>query len=387
MLDEQAYVDELGSLELIEELESTYLRVHGCPTINVSSWDPSAEFKAELEGTLDIPVRWPSVDYVFSYDIERSGEILNALGFSPDAVGWLITPSGSVSIVCVVNWLAAMGFGELTVLFPAYFSLRHICRRCGVAIRQRFMVRKRDTFRLPELNEQNFGPPGVLWITNPTYATGVHWGERETAELYRLLDRGWYIVADECLAIAGNELGTHFGGHPNFIGIYAPHKSVCVNAVKFSLLTFHAEYQRFYDHWADVLYGCLGSSAVAAIDHYLSINFSEYSNRFIGKTNHARAFVAGLCQSLSGVELDSTSIGQFGTCYFPSLSSSLGNNLDFLRSTINSTGGSFIPGNRNHFDDALGFNFRINFAQDSPLFRSTLTRLIEQLSKQATGQH
>jgi hypothetical protein len=292
-----------------------------------------------------------------------------------------------VSIVCVVNWIAAMGFRELTVLFPAYFSLRHICRRYGVAIEEFFMLRRRDGFVLPGLDDESFGPAGVLWITNPTYATGVHLGDRERGELQRLLDRGWYVVADECLTILGNELGRHFGGHPRFIGIYAPHKSVCVNAVKFSALVFHTQYQRFYDHWADVLYGCLGSSNVAAINHYLSANFSEYSTRFIRETSHARAFVVGLCNGLPGVELDLLSLGQFGTCYFPEVASSLGNDSDFLRSAINSTGGSFIPGSRNHFDDALGFNFRINFAQDSPLFRGTLTRLIEHFRNRRTMEY
>jgi hypothetical protein len=382
-LDEQAYVDELSAVEVIEELENDYLIAHGCKTINVSHWDPSPELVRRLESFLDVPFRWPAVNYLFSYDLERGPEVRKALGLAASSCGGLITPSGSASMVCVVNWLAAMGMRQLTVLFPAYFSLRHICRRCDVNVVERFMVRHTREYCLPPLPQKPPAQPSVLWVTNPVYATGVRFAAADICELRRLLDCGWHVVADESLAIAGSELGRELCDHPRFVGIYSPHKSICVNAVKFSLLAFPSQFQRFFDHWADVLYGCLSSSNFAAVDHYLSENFRAYSAEFFARIDQTRAFVSEICVAVPGVELDSSPTGNFATCYFPKIPSRFGADREFLHAAIDSTGASFIPGNRNRFDDAIGFNFRINFAQDSPLFRGTLKRLITHFSARA----
>ena len=378
---DSSYIPELTTLDAIEELEQAYLDAHGCRTINVSHWDPSETFKNQIKGHLDIPLTWPTIDYLFSYttgvSVGASNGIPKSLGFSPSENGLLITPSGSVSIVCAVNWLAAMGMSQLVVLFPAYFSLLYMCKRYKVEVVEKYMRRTADGYALPEISDGDAKKPRAIWITNPVYSTGVYLSDSDVQKLRDLMDDGWHVIADECLAIPGRELSHQLSDHPRFIGIYTPHKVICVNAVKFSAIGFDIQYQKFFNHWADVLYGCLGTSTRAGIAHFLSPNFPEYQVRFLARVDEARDFVAKICGRYPNVELDATSLGHFATCYFPALPSRLGDDIAFLRETVQATGGSFIPGNRNHFDPAFGFNFRINFSQDSALFRGTLVRLID----------
>jgi hypothetical protein len=382
--DALTYIPELDCLDLIEDLEHDYLDAFGSRPINVSHWDPSDSFTKALTVFLDLPIEWSAVNYMFSYttgtSIGASEGIAAAFGYDEAASGALITPSGTVSIVCAVNWIAAMGFKKLNVLFPAYFSLIHICERCGIEVIPHYMPRLSDSFSIPDITAST---PGVVWISNPTYSTGVYYPDTEIEKIRALLELGWYVVADECLALSGLELGRKLSAYPRFIGIYAPHKAICVNAVKFSALCFDIRFQRFFNHWADVLYGCLGLSTRAGVAHYLSDKFQQYQSRFLERLSSPRHFIAGICQSTSAASLDVNSIGHFATCYFLTLPALLGDDGIFLKRTINASGASFIPGNRNHFDPTFGFNFRINFGQDSTMFRGAICRLIDFLTIQA----
>jgi len=282
-----------------------------------------------------------------------------------------------------VNWLAAIGMKQITVCSPAYFSLFHICRRYGIEISEKFMARSPQGYDLPELTELNQCEPGVLWLTNPIYSTGVPIRTEDVKIIACLLEGGWHVIADECLAVQGVELGRSLGHHPRFVGIYAPHKGICINAVKFSAILFNKRNQRFFDHWADILYGCLSISTKAAIAHFLSSNFETYGNMFFERINLAKRFIQSAIRNTPGALSDYDSVGCFITCYFPRLKSSLGNDPHFLENVIAASGGSFIPGCRNHFDPALGFNLRINLSRDSTMFRGIFVRLLGSIEETA----
>ena len=49
------------------------------------------------------------------------------------------------------------------------------------------------------------------------------------------------------------------------MGIYTPHKSVCMNGLKFSVIAFHPSHQKIFQDLADILLGGLSLSAVGAI--------------------------------------------------------------------------------------------------------------------------
>jgi hypothetical protein len=182
-------------------------------------------------------------------------------------------------------------------------------------------------------------------------------------------------VADECLALAGQEIGRELGHHAGFVGIYTPHKTICLNGAKFSVIVFDRSQQAFFDQWSDILCGGLSVSAGLALRHFLSPNFAHYDEVFRAKTKAALLAAGQLSALCPTGELDSDTEGHFVTFYMPTLSAELGADQEFLWRMASASAAVVIPGTRNHFDPTVGFCFRINLALDGPAFRGALGRL------------
>ena len=183
------------------------------------------------------------------------------------------------------------------------------------------------------------------------------------------------------LALTPTNVPRALGGHKNFVGIYTPHKALCVNGLKFSIIAFHPDLEDFFDDWADVLFGGLSLSSSAAIGHFLSAEFDNYRNAFICSIETARAWHNDLLAEYEGcIKTDDRSRGHFLTVYFPFIDAKLGNSIPFIEAVIEATGAAFIPGNRSGFNPEAGFCFRVNLAQDSSQFRGALARLYRYLS-------
>lgn len=372
-------IPELATLDFLDKIKNNYKLKFGVDPYNISDWDPSVNFKNEIIPNLKIPPINELIDYSFSYTNNYRAEILKSLGFDIKQKGCLITPSGSVSILCVVNWLNAMTDKIVHVFCPVYFSLIHNCNNFNIKITKQYLIKKQTNFSLPDnLNII----PSVVWITNPVYCTGVHINnKRIVGQLKQIMNNGKYLIADECLAISGKELSRTLGNEKNFIGIYAPHKSICVNGIKFSVIVFDKIHQDFFDHWADILYGCLPASSNSSISHFLSTNFINYQNLFLQRISETFNFIIKLCKPHDVVKYDKDGLGYLITLYFPKINGKLSLNSDFLHEMTYQTGGYFIPGIRNHFDPKFGLCFRVNLARDSPIFRSTIVRLINYLKQ------
>jgi hypothetical protein len=380
-------------VDIIETIQEKCLRLRGKPCLNVSHWDPSEEFTAPLLTALQIPNHASPVPYVFSYQVSDWEKILQALGFDPAFYELLFTPSGSVSILCVANWLAAMEAREIQVLCPAYFSLFHNCSRLRIDAKKTYLKRTQrpgngsTEYTPPDSDNGQWKKPGVLWVTNPVYCTGIYLNEETIAWVKDLLERGWYVIADECLAVDGRELGRQIGCHPRFLGIYAPHKTICLNGIKFSALVIPRPFEPFFDSWEDALYGSLASSTCTGIRHYLSPNFRHYQSVFSKRLDQPRRFLIETCKRFPRASLDRGFTGYYATCHFPHLSHSLGRDAAFLMDVAEKTDSVFIPGNHNYFDPALGLNFRINLTRDSAEFRRTIACLVEHLSSCNRNSH
>jgi hypothetical protein len=149
--------------------------------------------------------------------------------------------------------------------------------------------------------------------------------------------------------------------------------------VKFSIATFHAKYLPVMQRWSDIWYGGINFSSSIAINHFLSPNYNNYLSTFQRAISSTRRLFNIICSS-HGAETDPDNEGHFVTCYFPAVSSRLGNSIGFLRNLIFKTGGSLIPGNRSRFSSTLGFCFRVNLARAGRYFQPTLTRLVKHIA-------
>lgn len=373
---------EIECIEMLENIEHSYAKRFGAAPFNVSHWDSSPEFENEMLGHLEIPAFGSLASYRFSYQITKPDLVITKLGGAAGLHGSLFTPSATTSILCVLNWLKSQRKKRILAICPAYFSLAHACCRFGLTLNRAYLKRDNGGFTLPSANSSIWRTPSVLWLTNPVYGAGVYLSKDNLLFISGLLKSGWTVVADECLALPGQEMIRSLGKHESFVSIYSPHKNVCINGIKFSVILFSRKHLAFMERWADVWYGGLGCSSSLAISHFLSTNFDSYQSVFLNAIARQREIFSQLCQK-HNVEMDNNAKGHFVSCYFATLSSRFGNSRIFVENLVNSTGGSVITGNRSRFGRECGFCFRVNLARGGPRFRPTLTRLIEQVASSA----
>lgn len=371
---------ELNALNEIEQLSERYQKKYGHTPFDVSHWDPSEEFKSKVANHLLLPNQAEAINYSFSWTLKNRLELFNSFNFNDSMHGCLITPSGSVSILCMVQWLKLKGYKEVKVICPTYFTLLNNCRNLGIKVDKKFLIRKGREYHIPQSLSKDIKLGDTVWFTNPVYCTGVAYNDDAIFTMIQLLERGVRVIVDECLAPRGSELSQKLAQYPLFMGIYAPHKTICVNGYKFSLITFPKEDQDLMDMWSDPIFGCLSASNIIAVNHYLNRNFSTYAELIKNKNGNTRKIINELVNYFSNVNTDLDPIGYLQTLYFPKIDFSKSIDNDFLWYIIENTAGIFTPGQSNHFSDSIGFCFRVNLMRDSPQFRATLFRLLKILN-------
>lgn len=376
---------ELETIDLSERVSKKLKKESGVGPYLLSYWNPEREFLESIPTKLKVTDYSNHIDYVFSSTLEESSieisEVIEKLGFSSGGAGGLVTPSGSASLNCVINWLKQKNVKKIISISPDYFSVKHICNSFEIEVENVDLVRNGEYF-FPDTALSTSDNSIPVWITNPVYNTGVYFQDSDIQEIENWLIEGRTVILDECLALSGMQLGPRFQKYPNFIGIYAPHKTICVNGVKFSIIVCNKDDQGHFDQWADALYGCLSTSTVSAIKHYLSPNFKEYETLVTKKLDESfESLVNELSKSENFCEYDTNSKGYLRTLYFPWLASDYLNDPVVLEEFIRNTQTTVIAGNSNHFPEDIGFCFRINLMRDSVGFRDSIKRVLKYLSQ------
>lgn len=378
-------VHELEDLSDLEAIAEDYEAQYGAPPFDVSHWNPSNETLHALLKYLRIPSSSVVGPYIYSQDLDSERrKVVERLGFSSKEMECLVVPTGTSATPFAVWWMKACCVKRTIVLCPAYFPVFYACEMVDLPFVPIYLRRHAGGWELPVADieaalggsRSNVG----LWVTNPIYSTGSPLQLRDVQFVDSLLAQGVFVVADECLSPSGRELGRRLNHKRRFLGIYSPHKSVSINAIKFAAMIFDSSYLDFFGDWADILIGGLGVSTYLALSHFLGDNFVKFQSAFASRIGDARQLVSEMVREHApAVELDTQSEGYFVTCYAPHLPArpSLSS---FLRPLVFETGAILIPGARNHFGPDIGFNFRINLARACPEFFAALRRILNYLS-------
>lgn len=363
----------ISSFDILEELSEKYEYEFGMKPYDVSYWDPSPEFLNEMINCLHFIYPQDVISYNYTYLLKEKKAILQSLGFDPKIKDCIITPNGTASIMLVSHWLKCHHVKKLNLIHPAYFSIVNNCFNDDISITNiETDIINQYNLNINPLDFKN----EFFWCSNPLYSTGFHLSDSHINILTELIENENVLILDECVSRKNFELSHILGNHKNFIGIYAPHKSICVNGVKFSIIVFNQEDEPFFDQSIDFLCGGINTASISAINHYLSKEYDLYNKIFYGKIIKTNKFVDDICSRYKNTYYDYKSIHYLKTVYFPNIPAELGLNLDFIWNAIRSTGTIFIPGCLNHFPSNAGLSFRINLARDSPQFRASITRLI-----------
>lgn len=378
-------IEELRGLEALEILAEDYKLKYGALPFNLSHWDPSIEVSRFLSKYLKLPALPSPMHYIYSYYTGVHDKVAEKLGFEWKNHTCLLLHSGTSAIVLATWWAKAMGFEKLLIVCPTYFPVIYLAQVMTMPFQLLFAQREAGNWALPQeaLSECIRGvKKTVVWITNPIYCTGVYLSREDRQFLASLLDAGVAIVADECLSKSGYEISRELGEKENFVGLYTPHKSVCLNAIKFGAVVFNRKDEEFFDSWADVFTGGLSASNHSGIFHFLDKrNFYKFDMEFSNLIEDERKRVIEIIKSYKGsFEIDENCIGHFMTCYFPALPAQEADDDDFVRDFVNETATLLISGVKNHFNPDWGFCFRINLARRSRQFYASLHRTLDYLA-------
>jgi aspartate/methionine/tyrosine aminotransferase len=379
-------IRELEEIYYLKEVTAEYKIQNGANPFELSHWDPSDQLVKALLSYLKLPPLPLAAPYIYSYYLEVQQQIVRGVGYTEPTRTCLLVQAGTSAMLLATWWVKSLNIERLIIMCPAYFPIFYLAQMLGLNHIHVYMSRDQGAWQIPkdEILSIVHGAPSntAIWITNPVFCTGSYLSESDIEFLDSLLKSGVAVVADECLSVNGYEIGKRLIDSDRLLALYSPHKSVCLNAVKFAAIVFDVKYQLFFDDWADVLVGGLAASSHSAIHHFLSDNFLHYQSAFLESVNATRSEVIQMFSSSNSlIETDENSIGYFLTCYAPRIAGSNGNNREFLRQLVFDTGALVVPGLRNHFSPDIGFNFRINLARRCPQFFSALHRVLEFLTK------
>ena len=273
-------IKELNFLDDIDSIEEEYKRKYGISAFNISNWNSSKEFKQDIIKLLSLQNDIDNLDYIFSYDQteKQVGNVLSKLGVT-ESKATLFTHSGSASILNVLNLLKMNGVKKLVILCPVYFTVIHVCNILNIDYDFVYIERKNNTYVIDGDKFKGIGNKSVaFWITNPIYCTNVYYNS-DQINFFDTLSENNFTVFDESLCMMEYFISPKIKSN-NTIALYSPHKAICMNGTKFSLVTTNVKFQNQLDAWSDVLCGCLSCSNQIAINHFLSDSFMNYKKTF-----------------------------------------------------------------------------------------------------------
>lgn len=139
------------------------------------------------------------------------------------------------------------------------------------------MEKQGPSFILPNNYDKILKNCQCIWLTNPVYCTGTYWEENFINNLNDLIEgTDTLLVIDESLSEIHRLISPKISSR-RCITITSPHKALCTNGIKFSVILFPSQYSQIIDTWSDILTGCLSLSALTAIHHlYLLIMMTIY---------------------------------------------------------------------------------------------------------------
>lgn len=375
------FIDRITQMIELRGIQNKYCDKYGKEPYNVSSWLSSRAYSNAMLSQIKMP-EIETLEYVYTYSMDK--KILEGVKkkldpSTGDEMGITFVDNGTQAIVTLVNMIKQYKYKKICIINPAYFSIAQTLKAFDIEYDELNLKRLNGHYLLPyeELVEAKYD---VIWMTSPIFSTSVYHNKETENMMHNLMDMGSLIISDECFCVPGNELIRRVKKRDNFIAIYSPHKSMCLNTFKFAAIVYPERFDTFIEHWVDVLTGNLPASSLSAIKHFLELNFDECQKVYKEFMSIAYRDVQALIHSNDNVTSDDIMTGSLLTLYFNNLTFDQIKSYSFIEETICSTGKAFYPSFLNGFDETFGFAFRVNLALYDEDFITSLDRLICHLS-------
>lgn len=359
----------------LDDVVEKYTQLSGKVPVNISHWDAASIYQKRIATAirLDIEMGQSRLNYEFSNTLPVS--LLNALGAKLGGKQVLVCPSGTASNLMALVVLKHIGKQRLIIVGPCYFQIPILAQSLGLSVVHADIC---DAATGIAESALLFEDPmnDAIWVTNPIYCIGQYHSRADQNRLVDILSAGGCVVADECNALQGQELSHVLGHFSGFIGTYAPHKSLCVNGLKFGVLLTSiiddANMRRLSDSWI----GPLPRSVRTDIRHFLSDNFQTLKAICENSTYSSEKVIRSILENKDSQTnlLDGT--GHFRVISFPQTNTCYERSERVYLEILKKTNTSYIPMSLNHASKRLGFSFRVNLLQDDTTLLRYLPNLV-----------
>lgn len=372
-------IQELLSLDDIEECERVFTIKNGYAPFNVSTWNPSEYFLNHYILNQVILSDSDYIHYLYSYELPNDTllKIRQKIGVKEE-YGCIVTNSGTASITLVTAILKQMDIKNILIISPAYYSIFYNCMQQGIEIKEIHMLHKNQSYILPlEQINSVLDTVEAIWITNPIYNTGIYYSDKDISYLKDCVLPNKYLICDECFSLNGKELIRSLDKLDHFIGIYDPMKQIMINGLKFSAILLPIELQKLVNQWSDIVCGSLSYSTIQGIDFFITNYFDILAHKIHQNNIEEFTKIKERIKDFPLIYIDDSVKGHMMMCYIKGWHSNYFQNKKNLYKIIEKTDVSLIPGNRFHFNYADDLCFRINLARNGNGFQEALERLFD----------
>lgn len=371
------FIDEIFELDKILNYEEQVVTNRNAKITNISYWNTSEKYQNYMLNYIKLEYITDIFNYKYTYDISvdiRNQIIRKLTGQTQKDIMCLLSSSSTCSITNMINFLKLNGFQKLCILTPSYFSVEQNCKIFHLSFEKKSLIFHEGKYSIPleYILSNNFDS---VWITSPIYSTSKVLDESQIEIMKMLMNKKILVIADETLALPGQELSRIMPINDYFYSIYSPHKPLFINNIKFSVILCPLKNDDFFEQWIDVLGGGLLHSNVSAILHFLSSNYQLCLQRCIEWYSKGISIIESILKKFPNAYCDTSDIGAYKTIY---LRSPLHNFYDIenIKNLIDTQYVSFIPGIFNGFSEDDGNCFRVNLSLDSLEIQNALYRIL-----------
>lgn len=369
------FIDHIFELDKIFNTEKQVYEGRHIEVTNISYWNASKKYQEYILKCINLFSEKDIFNYKYTYDIpyELRREITSKLGCQNERdTMCLLTSSSTQSIMNIINYLKLFNYRKLCILTPAYFSVEESCKILGMPYEKKNLSFYDREYIIPvdEILKNDYD---VVWLTSPIYSTGVVFSSLQISNIKRIVDSEILVIADESLALPGQELLNKIPVSKYFFSIVSPHKPLYINSIKFSAILCPKENDDFLEQWIDVLSGSLLYSNTMAISHYLSSNYQHCVEQSIKWFFKGLRVIEEVLEQFPYAYCDTISIGSYKCIYLETRNNI--NDINNIRRLINNQFVSYIPGIYNGFDNGTPC-FRINMSLDSMELENALYRIL-----------
>jgi histidinol-phosphate/aromatic aminotransferase/cobyric acid decarboxylase-like protein len=371
----------IASLDDLEDLADRFILENGYGPELPSHWDPKLEFEAEISGWIPSPNSSASLTrYVYSSYLPIDDRVQQRLHERPGR-GFLLSPSSTASIATVIAYLSSIDTRTLHIITPAYFVIEALAGQMRIPTSFTSVVRHQRHYALPvdlELEEAC-----AIWLTFPIYGTSSYVPANAVASFIDALPERAIVIVDESLSYSDRDSLSDVATIDRVIRIASPHKALCINGEKISIVTFPKHLWNSLHDWSDCFAGGIGASGLRAVqflksgafDHAIDQSRLLY-RRLLDRMNRILA-------KREAVSLDDATDGHFVMAYWPHIPMAASQDRGFMKRLMDESGAMPMPASRSRHPEDHGFAFRVNLLRLDDAGLGSLSRLADVLDQHA----